>query len=423
MSASPQVQARTGLGYHRWIQVSLPLFIAFAVAQMAKSSIGIIAANPGFSRYFGLNVHPTAIGWLTSWFLYSYGLSLLVWGFIVKKFGARASMLVGTAIWVVALGITPLTHTITQLYLTRILLGIGEACFYPVAHTLTARWFPIQERARANASWLVGIFVGASIASSITTVLLIGFGWRVAFLSQAAVALVFGFGMSLVLLRDDPKNVSTINEAELQHIEENTWEQTDLIPKKGAENPFANYRYWLTMLMYIGTTGPFYGIVAWLPKYLTNARHIHFGAMGTIMTVGTVAAIPIMIGIGVWSDRLVKRASLALVGFFIEGLGLALAAMVGNPILLGLFVFMTFAGNATCVVMNWSLLHSFMPTFRAETSSAVFSSLTNIAAAGIPALMGVLLVATHGYATGFAFIVGTTVISIVCCIILIPQGY
>jgi cyanate permease len=53
----------------------------------------------------------------------------------------------------------------------------------------------------------------------------------------------------------------------------------------------------------------------------------------------------------------------------------------------------------------------------------VFSSLTNIIGAGAPALMGVLLAASGSYTSGFLLLVGTVIVSIVCCVIMIPQGY
>jgi sugar phosphate permease len=419
---APQTASRTSA--RRWLHVTVPLLIAFAVAQLMKTSVGIVVASPVFVARFHLGPHAAAVGWVSSSFLYAYGVALLAWGFVVHRWGPRRAMLVGSAIWVVALAVTPLVTTMPELYGTRIALGIGEACFYPVAHTLTARWFPIQERARANASWLAGIFVGSTFASGLTTLTLNSLGWAGTFIVQAAIALVLAFAITLLLIRDDPRDAGEVTELEVEHIEENRFENTRLIPKRGPDSPFRNYRYWLTMLMYLGSNIPFYGLVTWLPTFLKDQRHLDFGVVGIILTAANLLSIVVMVVVGIVSDKRMKRAGMAAIGFAIQGIGV-LGAAIGpaNVSVVGFFVFLGLAGNAWVIVTNWGLLHSLMPTRQVEKSSGLFSSLTNIVGAGAPALMGALLTATGSYTPGFLVLVGTVVVSIVCCLVLVPQGY
>src|SRR5487761_201901 len=411
-------------GARRWLYISLPLLISFAVAQLVKTSMGIVAASPEFTNRFHVGPHSSAVGWASSSFLYAYGVAMLGWGYLVKRIGPRRAMLLGSGIWVIALAVTPFVHTIPQLYGTRIVLGAGEACFYPVAHTLTARWFPIQERARANASWLSGIFVGSTVASSLTAVSLTSLGWSGAFWLQAAIALVLAFGVTLLLIRDDPRSAAAIGSAEVTHIEENRFENTKLIPKAGPQSPYRNYRYWLTMVMYLGTNIPFYGLVTWLPLYLKEQRHISFGMVGLILTTANALSIVVMIIVGMRSDKRMRRAGLALVGFVVEGVGiLGVVLFPTNTLVVGIFVFLGLAGNAWCIVTNWGLLPSFMPTTEVERSSGWFSSLTNLAGAGAPALLGWMLSTTGSYTPGFLLLVATIVVSIACCLVLMPQRY
>jgi MFS family permease len=376
----------------------MPLLVSFAVAQLMKTSVGIVVASPVFVERFGVASHSSAVGWVSSSFLYAYGVALLLWGFLVKAWGPRRAMLVGSTIWVLSLAITPFVTNLPELYGTRIALGIGEACFYPVAHTLTARWFPMQERARANASWLCGIFVGSTFASFLTTFTLGSLGWAGTFWVQAGIALVLAFGMTLLFVHDDPRAADTVSETEVSLIEKNRFENTKLIPKNGPDSPFRNYRYWLTMLMYLGSNIPFYGLVTWLPTFLKEQRHLDFGVVGIILTGANALSIVVMLLVGIGSDRRMRRAGFAAVGFAIEGIGI-LGAVLGpaNIVAVGFFVFLGLAGNAWCIVANWGLLHSLMPTRSVEASSGVFSSLTNIIGAGAPALMGVLLASTGSY--------------------------
>ncbi|HEY6494588.1 MAG TPA: MFS transporter [Trebonia sp.] len=413
-----------GTGSRRWLYVSLPLLVSFAVAQLVKTSMGIVAASAAFTERFHVGPHSSAVGWASSLFLYAYGVAMLAWGPLVKRLGARRALLLGSAIWVIALAVTPFVHTIPQLYATRIALGAGEACFYPVAHTLTARWFPIQERARANASWLSGIFVGSTVASSLTAVSLTTLGWAGAFYVQAGIALVLAFGLTLLLVRNDPRGAGAVNEAEVSLIEENRFENTHLIPKHGPASPYRNYRYWLTMLMYLGTNIPFYGLVTWLPLYLKDQRHIGFDMVGVILTAANALSIVVMVAVSMWSDRRLRRATVAAAGFAVEGIGILGAVLYpDNTLLVSVWVFLGLAGNAWCIVSNWGLLHSFMPTEEVEHSSGLFSALTNLVGAGAPALIGWMLSTTGSYTPGFLFMVATIVVSLGCCAVLIPQKY
>jgi MFS family permease len=423
-SAAIKLDTAVARGTRRWLYVGLPLLVSFAVAQLVKTSMGIVAASPAFIDRFHVGPHSSAVGWASSSFLYAYGAALLAWGYIVQRIGPRRAMLAGSAIWVIALAVTPFVHTMPQLYGTRIVLGVGEACFYPVAHTLTARWFPIQERARANASWLSGIFVGSTVASFLTSVTLTSLGWTGTFYVQAAIALILAFGVTLLLIRNDPRDASTVQSAEVTHIEENRFETTTLIPKNGPESPYRNYRYWLTMLMYLGSNIPFYGLVTWLPLYLKEQRHISFGMVGGILTAANALSIVVMIIVGMRSDKRMRRAGLAATGFAVEGVGiLGVVLFPANTLVVGIFVFLGLAGNAWCIVTNWGLLHSLMPTAEVERSSGVFSSLTNLAGAGAPALLGWMLSTTGSYTPGFLLLVVTIVVSIACCLILMPQRY
>jgi cyanate permease len=244
------------------------------------------------------------------------------------------------------------------------------------------------------------------------------------FYVQAAIALVLAFGVTVLFIRNDPRGTATVRSAEVTHIEENRFETTTLIPKNGPESPYRNYRYWVTMLMYLGTNIPFYGLVTWLPLYLKEQRHISFGVVGGILTLANALSIVVMILVGMRSDKRMRRAGLALMGFVVEGVGiLGIVLFPINTVVVGIFVFLGLAGNAWCIVTNWGLLHSFMPTAEVERSSGVFSSLTNLAGAGAPALLGWMLSTTGSYTPGFLVLVATVVVSIACCLVLMPQRY
>ena len=62
-----------------WLHVGFPLLVSFAVAQLMKTSVGIVVASPVFAERFGVSAHSSAVGWVSSSFLYAYGVALLGW--------------------------------------------------------------------------------------------------------------------------------------------------------------------------------------------------------------------------------------------------------------------------------------------------------------------------------------------------------
>ena len=342
MTPETDVRHRTGRGWlpaalrgrhmQRWLHVSLPLLIAFSVAQLSKSSIGVIVADRAFSHQFGLDIHPGSVGWLTSLFLYAYGIALFAWGFVLKRLGPRTSMLIGTGIWVVALALPPFVNSLSELYGTRILLAIGEACFYPVAHTLTARWFPMKERARANASWLSGIFVGSALGSVLTTTMLSAFSWRATFLVQAAdrrwcsrsawcwpcsrTGPTQAHGRERGRGRAHRRRPVRVDHGRAEAGSRVAVPQLPLLADdadvRRHERPVLRARR------------P--GCRSTSSRSATSK----LGDIGIVLTVANVLSIVVMVLVGRASDRTVKRAGWAAMGFVIEGVGIAGTALFGQ---------------------------------------------------------------------------------------------
>ena len=72
-----------------------------------------------------------------------------------------------------------------------------------------------------------------------------------------------------------------------------------------------------------------------------------------------------MIAVSMWSDRRMRRATVAAAGFAVEAIGILGAVLYpANTLLISVWVFLGLAGNAWCIVANWGLLHSLMPTER-----------------------------------------------------------
>ena len=69
-----------------------PTLILFVIiTQLDKSSISVLITDRQFLSDLHFTGQPARIGFLSSAFFYAYGVSLMIWGFMVDRFGPRRS--------------------------------------------------------------------------------------------------------------------------------------------------------------------------------------------------------------------------------------------------------------------------------------------------------------------------------------------
>lgn len=77
-------------------------------------------------------------------------------------------ILFGTFWWSVFVFFTPFAATLGAMCLLRGFMGLGEGINAPTHVSLTARWMPRFEAARANAVYWIGMLVGIIITMPTT---------------------------------------------------------------------------------------------------------------------------------------------------------------------------------------------------------------------------------------------------------------
>ena len=148
-----------------------------------------VAVGPTLKTEFHLS--DNAIGLLGSAFLLIYTLAALPAGALADRLHARAHVIsVGVAVWSVFSGLTALARGYTGLFVTRALVGVGEASYSPASVALLVNYFPRERRARMIGRWQAGQVLGALLAFIIAGLLYAWLpahlAWRAAFLLTAA---------------------------------------------------------------------------------------------------------------------------------------------------------------------------------------------------------------------------------------------
>ena len=170
----------------RWVVCGL-IFLATLINYLDRQTISVSASK------IAEEMHLTDgdLGKLFSAFLFAYGISQLIVGSLLDRFGVIAAYAFAVVAWSLAGASSDLTTGFATLFAARLLLGICEAPNWPLALRVVGRVFPPAERSLASGLFQSGTSIGALIAPPIIISLTLAYNWRVSFIVIGAVGLVW----------------------------------------------------------------------------------------------------------------------------------------------------------------------------------------------------------------------------------------
>ncbi|XP_010901785.1 monocarboxylate transporter 6 [Esox lucius] len=107
---------------------------------------------------------------------------------LVERFGCRVTVMVGGVLSGLGMVVSALARTITELYVTSIIAGLGFCLSFQPSVTMMGHYF-VRRRAFANALSSTGTALGLSTLPLLANFLLAQFGWRGSFLVLGGVLL------------------------------------------------------------------------------------------------------------------------------------------------------------------------------------------------------------------------------------------
>jgi MFS family permease len=280
----------------QWLALVM-LIVSAVINYLDRAALSI--ANIEVRQEMGLNA--TEMGVLLSAFLLSYAFAQLPAGVSVDRVGPRVLLGIGLAIWSVAQGVTGFVTSFTQFYWARIALGIGEAPQFPTAAKVISNWFHVSRRGLPMATATsASPSIGNALAPPILTALMLGFGWRVMFITLGVV----GVGAALVwfLVYRDPEQCATPED--ITYIRSGDTASTSKVTMKQWLRLFRCRTTWCMLVGNFGSGYLFWVYYAWLPGFLEIQHHI------SVAKTGIFASIPPLCGIfgalagGYVADRL-----------------------------------------------------------------------------------------------------------------------
>ena len=154
------------------------------------------------------------IGYIASAFLVVYTLATVPLGIWADRAKRKNVVAICVAIWSVATALTALANSFTTLFISRMVLGIGEAGYFPAGTAMMSDYFSRKKRSRVMSWWsvgqLVGILFGFVIGGELAGIFT--GSWRLAFVFTGIPGLILAF--MAFRLREPRRNEA--DEAEIE---------------------------------------------------------------------------------------------------------------------------------------------------------------------------------------------------------------
>jgi MFS family permease len=249
-----------------------------------------------------LGINNTEMGILNGYaFSVLNGLFIIPFGWYCDRKNRRNVLIFGITLWALSTIASGFTTTFTQLVLTRMGLGLGEAALSPAAFSLISDYFPKSRRGTAVGIYGIGGFGGIGLSYLIGGAVLASFRgvdtvtlpivgqtpvWHAAFIVVGLITI--GLAILMTTIHEPPRLASVAKAA--------TDEQPFFTHLKQHSGAFA-----LVMGGYICLGILAIGWFAWLPSYFIRVFHM----------------VPIQAGIQVGWTTTIAGVTGAVVGGYI----------------------------------------------------------------------------------------------------------
>jgi MFS transporter, ACS family, hexuronate transporter len=274
----------TVVSSYRWTICAL-LFVATTINYIDRQILSLIKEildkELGWSN--------AQFGMVNSIFQGVYGIGLLIFGWLVDRFGPRIGYAVSIAAWSLAAMGHSMVSTVNGFMMARAALGLGEGGNFPSAIKATALWFPKRERAFATSIFNSGANVGAIVAPAVVPWIAYTYGWQMAFIAAGIAGFLWLFFW--IPFYSKPEASKYVSKAEFDHIKSDVDENQPT--QKISWGDLLKYRQtWSFIIAKFMTDPVWWFFLIWLPDYFNKTRgldirqsSVHLITVYTIVTV------------------------------------------------------------------------------------------------------------------------------------------
>ncbi len=249
-----------------------------------------------------LSLSDTQLGLLSSAFLLVYALTTLPLGVWADRSTRKNIVAICVGVWSVATTLAGFTTNFMQLFVTRTVLGIGEAGYAPATLSLLGDYFPKESRGRVLSFYSIGNLIGTAFGLVMGGLVADAFGWHWAFFIVGIPGLIAAF---LIWRATEPARgiyeQEDGDEVSVTHggLGKDFW--------GAVRHLFRIPTYWVILGAFVFSFFTVGGASAWIPTYFHKAFSLTVGQAASIS--GAVLAGGSLIGTlaGGWASDYLQR--------------------------------------------------------------------------------------------------------------------
>ena len=374
------------------------LFICYIIAYIDRINVGF--AKLQLQEVLGVDasVFGSVYGLGAGLFFIGYFLFEVPSNLILQRVGARIWIARIMIVWGIVSSIMMFISSTRSFYITRFLLGVAEAGFYPGVVLYLTYWFPDKERAHTIALFATGTVIAGIVGSPLSGAILelhgIGGleGWQWLFLLEGIPAMILGV-IVFFFLPDNPKNAKWLSSTEKVWIRSCLDEEAVQAKNKAhfrLSEVFTSGRIWLLCFIYFLLTVGIYGYEMWLPSIIKEFSGLSYSVVGLINAIPYLLSIVVMLVIGYHSDKTGERRWHVALAAFLAAAGFGFSAYLQNPYLAMMALMVALVGLKSAMGPFWALSTTFLSGSAAAGGIALINSVGNLGGFVGPTLVGVV---------------------------------
>ena len=275
-----------------------------------------------------LGLSELQFGWVFTAFYIAYTIFEMPSAWLGDRWGQRRMLVLILTCWSIFTILTGAVRHFVALLAARFVFGAAEAGAFPTLSRALSRWFPLQERGRANGLLWMGARSGGALAPPIAVMLIGVAGWRWTFAAFGGLGIVWAL-VCWLWYRDDPAEHGSVGSAELRLIRTASSAKPDAGEPTPWRRMLTDRNVLLLFFTYFCSGFGFQFFVTWLPTYLTKEYGL------SLTRSGFYSGLPLAAGAagcalgGVAADFITRRTGSLVWGRRVVGCGGFVLGAVG----------------------------------------------------------------------------------------------
>ncbi|WP_409367420.1 MFS transporter [Lysinibacillus sp. 38-6] len=307
---------------YNWILWGIIAFLFFGnlINFSGKNIIGLSADL--VMKDLGLNANQWGV--VGSAYYWLFPVAGIIGAAISDRFGTKKVLSILIFSWgIIQFGALAI-NGFSALIFYRVLLGVFQGPFGPVAMSHINKWFPPEKRGVASSLFTLGATAGGLVLAPVI-IGLTTFGWKVAFAVFGGVSIMWVL-LFIFTTKENPSSTTTAQKAVAKNVVENTMQK-----KNGKEvvkaifSPTSIFTLFLAFSSFIFVVWT----AIWMPNYLTKVIGMTASQMGVAVSIIGISSAAIIFLVSMISDKvLAKTKNWRFSRVFVTGISAVIGSLM-----------------------------------------------------------------------------------------------